>query len=415
MINSLPTATTHLFNMSTTNLSKQDLIDFETRIGDLYLDNKLPFLFHLSGGNEDQLIDIFSKIDKDDYVLSNHRSHYHALLHGIPPDELEKKILNGQSMFIYDRQRNFFCSAIIGGTPGIAVGIAWALKQKGSKQKVWCFVGDGTEDSGHLFEAVRYAEGLDLPCTFVIENNNRSVETPNEERWGKTGNITWDSPNVIKYYYDITYPHARMPGKIDLSKAIKKTDEEYFPSIPAVAYKTYTEYANTALSYKDAVAASMKELATHNAVFIGYNVRRGDAMGTLKDVPMSQKLETPVAENLMAGLAIGMSFEGFVPVLYYERHDFMLVAMDAIVNHIDKIERISHGQYKVPVIIRAVVADGGPFYSGPTHSQDFTQAFRSLLSFPVMDPTNGNEVLNAFRGALDSGKPAMIVERKSRY
>ena len=67
-------------------------------------------------------------------------------------------------------------------------------------------------------------------------------------------------------------------------------------------------------------------------------------MGTLKDVPDDQKIETPVAENLMVGLAIGMSFEGFKPVVYFERHDFMLVAADAISNHIDKIERISHGE-----------------------------------------------------------------------
>ena len=52
----------------------------------------------------------------------------------------------------------------------------------------------------------------------------------------------------------------------------------------------------------------------------------------------------------MVGLAIGMSFEGFKPVVYFERHDFMLVAADAIGNHVDKIERISHGEFKVPVI-----------------------------------------------------------------
>lgn len=417
MKNLLQTVTTLSFNMSTTTLTKQQLIDFETRIGDLYLDNKLPFLFHLSGGNEDQLLDIFSKIDSKDYVISNHRSHYHALLHGIPPDELEEKIVNGQSMFIYDRERNFFCSAIIGGTPGIAVGIAWALKQKGSTQKVWCFVGDGTEDSGHLFEAIRYARGWDLPCTFVIEANDRSVETPNAERWGTAADLEWEDSHVIKYKYDITYPHARLPGKIDLAKssAVKKTDAEYFPEINCNFKPGAVTEQELALSYKEAVGLSMQELADRNAVFIGYNVARGDAMGTLKGVPDSKKLETPVAENLMAGLAIGMSFEGFIPVLYYERHDFMLVAMDAIVNHIDKIERISHGQYKVPVIIRAVVADAGPFYSGPTHSQDFTAAFRALVSFPVIDPENAADVLMAFRGAVCSGQPAMIIERKSRY
>ncbi|MDP3014720.1 MAG: thiamine pyrophosphate-dependent enzyme, partial [Candidatus Subteraquimicrobiales bacterium] len=161
--------------------TKEELISFGNEIGDLYMDNKLPVQFHLSGGNEEQLIDIFKDIKEDDYVISTHRNHYHALLHGIPPEKLKQMILDGRSMFVFDRKRNFFCSSIIGGTPAIAVGVAWALKRKKSKQRVWCFVGDGNEDSGHLFEAVRYVDGFELPCTFVIENNNRSVDATNEE------------------------------------------------------------------------------------------------------------------------------------------------------------------------------------------------------------------------------------------
>ena len=392
-----------------------ELLAFEDKIGDLYLENKLPFLFHLSGGNEEELISIFSDIDENDYVISNHRSHYHALLHGIPPEVLEDRILNGRSMFIYDRNRNFFCSAIIGGTPAIAAGIALALKRKGSKKKVWCFVGDGTEDNGHLFEAIRYVDGWDLPCKFIIENNDRSVETSNSERWGKSADYQWNSQSVIKYKYQITYPHARKPGTIDLSKTLKKTDEEYFPPlIPTPMYVSKTTEPFNG-SYKDAINIAMTELGQAGAVFIGYNVLKGDAMGTLKNVPAEQKLETPVAENLMAGLAIGMSFEGFIPVVYFERHDFMLGAMDAIVNHIDKIERISHGEYKVPVIIRAITADAGPFYSGITHSQDFTELLKSSVDFPVYDPVDGEEVLTAFRSALASQRPAIIIERKSRY
>lgn len=395
--------------------TKEELIAFEDKIGVLYLDNKLPFLFHLSGGNEEQLISIFEKIEEGDYVISNHRSHYHALLHGIPPEVVEDRILNGRSMFIYDRARNFFCSAIIGGTPAIAAGIAWALKKKGSKQKVWCFVGDGTEDNGHLFEAVRYVEGWDLPCTFIIENNNRSVEATNSDRWGKSADYQWNSPCVLKYKYEITYPHARRPGTIDLSKAIKKTDEEYFPLLPIISHKTYNDLEDFNISYKEAMNLAMKELGDEGAIFIGYNVAKGDAMGTLKEVLAEQKLETPVAENLMSGLAIGMSFEEFLPILYFERHDFMMVAMDAIVNHIDKIERISHGEFKVPVIIRAVTADGGPFYSGITHSQDFTEVLKAAVTFPVYDPKNGKEILEAFRNARESKRPAIIIERKSRY
>lgn len=399
----------------TSNWTKEKLVDFENRIGELYLDNKLPFLFHLSGGNEEELIRIFEDIQEDDYVISNHRSHYHALLHGIPPETLEDRILNGRSMFIYDRDRNFFCSAIIGGTPAIAVGIAWALKRKGSSQRVWCFVGDGTEDNGHLYEAIRYVDGWDLPCTFVIENNDRSVEATNSERWGSKGDYAWDSPNVVKYKYDITYPHARMPGIIDLSLAVKKSDDEYFPPLTKYIYPKFSELHSYQGSYKDAMNLAMQELGDAGAIFIGYNVARGDAMGTLKTVQSDQKLETPVAENLMTGLAIGMSFEGFRPVLYFERHDFMLIAMDAIVNHIDKIERISHGEFQVPVIIRAVTADGGPFYSGITHSQDFTEVLKAAVSFPVLDPRDGRDVLSAFRGAFASCRPAIVIERKSRY
>jgi len=395
--------------------TKQELIEFENSIGQLYLDNQLPFLFHLSGGNEEQLIEIFDSISEDDYVISNHRSHYHALLHGISPESLTNKILNGQSMFVYDSSKNFFCSAIIGGTPAIAAGIAWALKQKKSKKRVWCFVGDGTEDSGHLYEAIRYVDGWDLPCTFVIENNNRSVESTNEERWGKKADNYWDSPNVIKYKYEITYPHARMPGMIDLSKTVRKSHEEYFPPLRNIELPEVEVLESKDLSYKDAIYLEMKKLSDLGYIFIGYNVANGNAMGTLASVPDSQKIETPVAENLMVGLAIGMSFEGYKPVVYFERHDFMMVAMDALVNHLDKIERISHGEFKTPVIIRAVAADGGPFYSGITHSQDFSSLFKSCLEFPVIDPQNGHEVIKAFEGAIKSGRPTMVIERKSLY
>lgn len=399
-------------------MTKQELIDFENKIIAHYKDCKLPFLFHLSGGNEDQLIEIFKEIKEGDYVLSNHRSHYHALLHGMPPSEVEQRILDGRSMFLFDRKRNFFTSAIIGGSPAIAAGIALALKKKNSTQKVWCFVGDGTEDNGHLFEAARYVEGFDLPCTFIVEDNNRSVCTSKEERWGKAVDPIFPKC-VRRYKYDITYPHARIVDPIDLSKTKQKKDIEYFPplypeSLPR--HQVYEETKGLNLTYKQAIYQAMDELGKMpETIFIGYNVANGDAMGTLKTVDKSKKLETPVAENLMTGLAIGMSFEGYRPVVYYERHDFMLVAADAIGNHINHIERISHGEYKVPVILRSVVADAGPFYSGPTHSQDFTSVFGEMVSFPVYIPDNGPAALACYRLSAISQRPSLFVEKKSLF
>jgi pyruvate dehydrogenase E1 component alpha subunit len=380
------------------NWDKEKLIEFEKEIVDLYLECKLPFLFHLSGGNEEQLLDIFKEIKTGDYVITNHRGHYHCLLHGMEPQTLKDRILTGRSMFLYDREKNIFCTAIIGGSPAIAAGIAWQLKNSNSDKKVWCFVGDGTEDTGHFYEAVRYVEGWDLPCRFIVEDNNRSVETPKNERWGTATDPEWPSC-VTKYHYDITFPHARTPDIIQISKMVKKTDEEYFPPIPQEQFPSFEEEPETNLSFKDAIIQSMDELASDDAVFIGYNVARGHAMGTLKNVPPEQMIETPVAENLMAGLAMGISFEKRKAVVYYERHDFMYVAADAICNHIDKIKRISHGEYDVPVIIRAVVADSGPFYSGPTHSQDLTNMFRQVVDFPIFEPKTAREAIIAYKKA----------------
>ena len=396
--------------------TKEELIAFEDNIERLYLDNQIPAVFHMSGGNEEQLIEIYKDIKNGDYVLSHHRNHYHGLLHGISAEQMTENIINGKSMFVYDREKNFLVSAIIGGTPAIAAGIAWALKKKGSSQKVWCFVTDGIEDNGHFFEAVRYVEGFDLPCIFIIENNGMAVGASNKERWGKRAELEWGQYSCVKkYYYKMSRNHIRAPGMIDLSKLNKKTDLEYFPQIE---YKSCNLSLSTKneISYKNGIIEAMTKLGQDERVyFVGYSVAKGNIIDTIKNVSDEKKIETPVAENLMLGLGMGMAIEGFRPIVYFERHDFMTVGMDAIVNHIDKIERLSHGQYKVPVIIRAMCFDDGPFYSGPTHSQDFTSGLRALVSIPILEPRTGQEVLDAYDYAIKSNHSTIIIDRKSLY
>jgi len=187
------------------NINKDDLIKFEQKIVNLFEDGQLPFLLHLSGGNEDELIDIFKQVKTGDYILSTHRSHYHYLLAGGDPDKLEKKIYNGDSMFVFDNSINFLSSSILAGMPPIAAGIALGLKLNNSKNKVWCFLGDGAEDEGHFYEAVRMVDGRNLPCTFIIEDNNRSVETEKKDRYNQE--MIWPSC-VKRYNYNCTFPHA---------------------------------------------------------------------------------------------------------------------------------------------------------------------------------------------------------------
>jgi len=187
-------------------MNKEELIEFENRAINLFEDGYLPFLMHFCGGNEDELIKIFEEIKDEDYVFSTHRTHYHYLLKGGTPDDLEKKLLDGDSMFVFNKKINFLSSSILSGTSGIAAGVALALKLKNSKQKVWCFIGDGAEDNGHLYEAVKFVESAELNCEFIIEDNDRSVETNKVDR---KSNFIMSWPSCVRrYYYKPTYPHT---------------------------------------------------------------------------------------------------------------------------------------------------------------------------------------------------------------
>jgi pyruvate dehydrogenase E1 component alpha subunit len=400
-------------------MNKQDLIDFEKKIAALYDDGNLPYLCHLSGGNEDQLIEIFKDIKPGDYVFSTHRNHYHALLHGIPPDELEAKIMAGKSMFVFDRERNFFSSSIVAATPAIAAGVAWALRRKGSDQHVWCFIGDGAEDEGHFYEAARYVDGMDLPCTFIIEDNDRNVSASKLERRGpmSESTLSFYPRHIRRYNYTPTYPHGGtgMPGWLKF----KREAQVVAPPVTSISdlglIMKINEITPEPVKYMDAVKQSMEALALEGAIFIGYNVRYGSAYGSLKTIPEDRRLETPLAENLMAGLAMGMSLEGIRPVLFFERHEFMMNAMDAIVNTLDVIETISGGEFRMPVIIKAVAGSIKPFYAGYTHSRDLSDEIRRFVHFPVYSPATGPEVLAAYDLARHATGPVMVSEQKSLY
>lgn len=167
--------------------------------------------------------------------------------------------------------------------------------------------------------------------------------------------------------------------------------------------------------YKQKIIQSIERLAKDPMfIAVGYNTKFGNrALGTLENVPDEKIIETPVAENLMTGIAIGLSLQGYKPLLYFERFDFILNALDQIVNHLDKISRLSNGEFNPKVIIRVIIGNKKkPFFSGETHTQDFTQAMREMITFPIFKPLSPNEVIYAYGYAEVSDESVMIIETK---
>ena len=187
-------------------IDKKYLVNFEKKIKDIYDAGKIRSPIHLSGNNENHLIKIFKKIKKKDWVFSTWRSHYHALLHGVNPDWLYKEILEGRSMGIICKNRNFYSSAIVGGILPIALGVAMSLKRLKEKKRVWVFIGDMTYETGVFHEVFKYSKNFNLPISFVIEDNGLSTNTPTYKAWGRKSKKI-KSKNVIRYSYKRNFPH----------------------------------------------------------------------------------------------------------------------------------------------------------------------------------------------------------------
>ena len=188
-------------------LTASDILSFEKEIAEDYNKGKILGPIHLTNGNEKQLIEIFSYISKKDYVFSTWRNHSHALLHGVKPKDLKKFIYAGKSMSVSSKKPFFFASSIVTGILPIALGTALGLKKKKSKNKVWCFVGDMTAETGIFHEVHKYSTRHKLPMYFVIEDNNMSTNTPTPKVWGGIKTDFKKLDNVIYYTYKNLYPH----------------------------------------------------------------------------------------------------------------------------------------------------------------------------------------------------------------
>ena len=186
------------------DLTRKDLIDFESDIVRNWEDGKITAPVHLSHGNEKQLIEIFSVISQNDYVFSTWRSHYHALCHGLSKEWLKHEILEGRSIAVCNLDHNFYSSGIVTGILPIALGTAIGFKRANSSQKAWCFIGDMTFETGIFYEVHKYARNFDIPLYFIVEDNDVSTQTPTMATWNKKREVPDD---VIYYKYKSKYPH----------------------------------------------------------------------------------------------------------------------------------------------------------------------------------------------------------------
>ena len=172
-------------------------------------------------------------------------------------------------------------------------------------------------------------------------------------------------------------------------------------------------------TYREKLLEAMNLLAENpNTIFLGQAVKStGTAIyHTLKHLPEERRLEMPVAEEMQLGISTGLSLKGFVPVSIYPRWDFLILAANQIVNHLDKMEEMSDGQFKPKVIIRTCVGSSSPLMPGPQHCQDHTEAFKLMVkNIDVVRLEKASEILPAYKKAMESERSTIIVEVPDLY
>jgi len=191
-------------------MTKEELIAFEEEIAAEFNAGRVRAPVHLYSGNEEQIIEIFRSVQPADWVLCSWRSHYQCLLKGVPREQVKAEIMAGHSISLCFPGHRVFSSAIVTGVLPIAVGVALAIKRRGGSERVHCFMGEMTAETGMASSCIKYSRNHQLPIRFIIEDNGKSVCTDTRETWAAS-TLSFEGshdPMIVYYRYQTKYPHA---------------------------------------------------------------------------------------------------------------------------------------------------------------------------------------------------------------
>ena len=173
--------------------------------------------------------------------------------------------------------------------------------------------------------------------------------------------------------------------------------------------------------YFDELENAMKFLSLNkNVIFLGQSiVYSGNAIyNTTKKISPKKKIELPVFEDVQMGLSIGLAMSGFIPITCYPRFDFLICSMNQLVNHLDKIRRMSENTFKPRVIIRTSIGPTKPLNAGLQHTQDFTKIFKNVLKeINVVHLARTSQIVPEYKKALTrkDSNSTLLIEDGSKY
>ena len=124
-------------------------------------------------------------------------------------------------------------------------------------------------------------------------------------------------------------------------------------------------------------------------------------------------IDSPVSENATTGAAVGAALAGMRPIIVHPRMDFMLLAMDPIINQAANWSYMFAGQVNVPVVIRPIINRGGE--QGAQHSQALQAMFQHVPGLKVVMPATAYDAKGLLIAAVRDGNPVMYIDDRWLY
>jgi pyruvate/2-oxoglutarate/acetoin dehydrogenase E1 component len=136
----------------------------------------------------------------------------------------------------------------------------------------------------------------------------------------------------------------------------------------------------------------------------------GTTKGLVQKYGPERVFDTPLAEDGMTGVAIGMAMAGLRPIHVHIRMDFVLLAMNQIVNIAAKARYMYGGQISLPLVIRSVI--GRSWGQGPQHSQALHALFMHIPGLKVVAPATPHDSKGALIQAIRDPDPVLFIEHR---
>ena len=175
------------------------------------------------------------------------------------------------------------------------------------------------------------------------------------------------------------------------------------------------------MKYFEELKKSVNYLAKNErTIFLGQAVKvPGTSMSnTFKEINPNKLIELPVAEEMQMGITNGFAINGLIPVSVFPRWNFLLLAINQLINHLDKIKLMSNDGYKTKVIIRTGIGSERPLHPQYQHVGDFTDAVKKMCTnIEIIKLNEVKDIFPSYKKALEreDGKSTIVVEYGDYY